>query len=159
MMDELTGNPEEYSDQEEFQDNYTEEQRDLWDEQYGNYPAAKKPESLFSLFKDVAKSKNSTKFGNLDLRELGDAGYSVRDSQRIALLAGLLKHPDFGKYFMGIGEINLGTSMSKKGWFVELFVSTKKFAQKGTNNLPGQGVQQKQGWRLFGNKTESPSET
>lgn len=159
-MDELAGNPEEeYSDQEEFQDNYTEEQRDLWDEQYGNYPIAKKPDSLFSLFKDVAKAKDSTKFGNLDLRELGDASYSVRDAQRLALLSGLLKHKDFGKYFMGIGEITLGTSMSKRGWFTELFVSTKKFAQKGTNNLPGQQVQQKQGWRIFGKSNQSQSET
>lgn len=158
-MDELT-NPEEYSDQEEFQDNYTEEQRDLWDEQYGNYPVAKKPESLFSLFKDVAKSKDDTKFGNLDLRELGDANYSVRDAQRIALLATVVKHPSFGKYFTDMGEITLATSMSKKGWFTELFVSTKKFAQKGTNNLPGQGQPQKQGWRIFGSSNnQSQSET
>lgn len=153
-MDNLEEEPEAsegYSDQEEFQDNYQDEQRDLWDEQYGNYPVAKKPESLFGLFKDVWRTEDSTKVGNLEARELGEPNYSVRDAHRIALLSDLLKHKTFGKYFRGLGEITLGTSMSKKGWFVELFVSTKKFAHKGTNNLP-QNVPQKQGWRLFGNK-------
>jgi hypothetical protein len=32
---------EEYTDQEEWQDNFLDEQREAWDENYGNYPQHK----------------------------------------------------------------------------------------------------------------------
>lgn len=137
----------EYPDAEEFQDNYQDEQRDLWDQSGGSYPAANKPDSLYSLFKSVWRAKDSTKVGNLDKNELGFALYSVRDAKRIALLADVLKHKKFGQHFSLIGEINLATSMSKAGWFPELFVSSKKSAFKGVSNLPNlqnQGQQNNQ---------------
>jgi hypothetical protein len=124
-----------YSEEEEAKDNYFDEQREVWEEQTGsNLPGARKPESLFSLFKDVWRNTNSSKVSNLDGRELGDLGISVRDCQRISLLAKLLHHEEFAKYFMGTGEITLSTAMSKKGWLV--------------NNLNPP----KQKWRIFGGK-------
>lgn len=140
-----------YSDQEELQDNYLDEQRELWEEQTGgNYPAARKPESLFSLFKSVWRTHDSTKVANLDKTELGDLGISVRDAQNIAFFAGFLGHKGVKKYFGQVGEITLSTSMSKKGWFPELFVTSKKFAHKGNlGNLQGP---QHQKWRIFGSK-------
>lgn len=147
----------EYTDQEEWQDNYIDEQRDMWDESYGNYPQAKKPESLFSLFKRVWRTNDSTKVANLDKTELGDLGISVRDCQRIALLSKALHHQRFAKYFADQGEVTLSTSMSKKGWFVELFVTSKKFAHKGNlGNL--QQNKPKERWRLFGKKETSSQE-
>jgi len=141
---------EEYSDEEEFRDNYLDEQREQWEEASGmNYPIAKKSESLFSLFKDVWRTTNSTKVANLDKAELGDLGVSVRDAQEISQLATILHHKKFGEYFTGIGEITLATSMSKKGWFVELFVTSKKSALKG--NISNLGVNKpKEKWRIFG---------
>lgn len=140
-----------YSDAEEFQDNFQDEQRDLWEQQGGAYPSANKPESLYGLFKSVWNTKNSTKVGNLDKGELGFPLYSVRDAQRIALLATTLHHKQFGDHFLSMAEINLASSMSKNGWFVELFVSTKKFAHKGVSNLPQlnqpAGQQAKSGWK------------
>jgi len=146
-------NKEEYTDEEEWNDNYIEEQRDRWEEDFGgNYPQARKPESLFSLFKDVWRTVDSSKVSNLDKIELGDLGLSVRDCQRIAVLANLLHHKKFAEYFMDLGEITLSTAMSKKGWFVELFVTSKKFAHKGNlGNLVNQG---KEKWRIFGKKTQ-----
>jgi len=151
---------ENYSDEEEYHDNYLDEQRDAYDnEGGGNYPAAKKPESLFSLFKDTWRSKDSTKVANIDPKtELGDLGLSVRHMQKISYVAALLNEPDVSGYFDGMGEITLATSMSKKGWFTELFVSTKKFAQKGNiGNLGigGDAEKKKSGWRLFGRKKET----
>lgn len=143
---------------EEIEDNYIEEQRELWEEQTGmNYPSQRKPDSLFTLFKDVWRTSNSSKVGNLDARELGDLGISVRDCQRIALLAKTLHHDDFATYFQKQGEITLATSMSKKGWFVELFITSKKEARKGNlGNLKGTP---KPKWRLFGgNKQPTPNE-
>lgn len=146
-----------YSEEEEFRDNFIEEQREVFEEQTGGgMPGARKPESLFSLFKDVWRNQNSSKVANLDGRELGDLGISVRDCQRIALLGDLFHHPNFAKYFMDTGEITLATSMSKKGWFVELFVTSKKAAFRGSlvNNLNPA----KPKWRIFG-KSQPPQQS
>ena len=144
-------NQEEYTDEEEWQDNFVEEQRDAWDEQGGNYPISKKPDSLFSLFKEVWKAKDSSKVANLDPKtELGDLGLTVRHCQKIAIASKILGEEDVASYFDNLAEITLSTSMAKKGWFSELFVSTKKFAQKGSmQNLAGSGEKKKK-WRLFG---------
>jgi len=138
-----------YTEEDELKDNYFDEQREVWEEQTGsNLPGARKPESLFSLFKDVWRAKDSSKVANLDGRELGDLGISVRDCQRIALLGKLFHHDIFADYFTGTGEITLATSMGKKGWFVELFVTSKKAAYRGSlvNNLNPA----KPKWRIFG---------
>jgi len=140
-----------YSEEEEVKDNFIDEQRELWEEQARvNLPGGRKPESLFSLFKDVWRKNDSTKVANLDGRELGDLGISVRDCQRIALLGRLFHHNKFADYFNGTGEVTLATSMSKKGWFVELFVTSKKAAYRGSlvNNLNPT----KPKWRIFGGK-------
>ena len=43
--------------------------------------------------------------------------------------------------------------MAKKGWFTELFISTKKTAQKGSlDNFHGADKEQASKWRLFGGK-------
>ena len=118
-----------------------------------NYPIAKKPDSLFTLFKDVWRTSDSSKVANLEKDELGDLGISVRDCQRIALLAGVLHHKKFGSYFDEQGEITLSTSMSRKGWFVEMFVTTRKFAHRGNiGNLGGSAKKQK--WRIFGKEAQ-----
>lgn len=137
-----------YDSQEELQDNFLDEQREAWEEAAGmNYPSARKPDSLFTLFKEVWRNNNSSKVANLDKTELGDLGISVRDCQDIAALARFLHHRKFAQYFSGTGEITLATSMAKKGWFTELFVTSKKFAHKGA--LGSNKSTEKQKWRLF----------
>jgi len=118
------------------QDERLEEQEDYYDEQQEaieegkrmgyDYPRAKESESLYHLFHQVLKLPDSSKVGNLDKTELGLLNMSVRDCQRIALLANSLGHHLFGTFFRLQGEIILRTSASKKGWFTELFVSQKK---------------------------------
>ena len=152
----MTDYPEEYTDEEEWQDNFTEEQREAYEESGGSYPQAKKPESLFSLFNNVWRSKDSSKVANLDKDELGQLNISVRDCQRIALLSKVLHHENFAKYFKDQAEIVLATSMSKKGWLAELFVTSKKFAHKGNiNNLNQQPPQQPK-WKIFGKPQQQP---
>lgn len=147
-----------YSEEEEAKDNFFDEQRELWEEQTGaNLPGGRKPESLFSLFKDVWRTTNSTKVGNLDQRELGDIEFSVRSCLNIGLLARLLHHKAFAQYFDGKAEIVTASSMSKKGWFVELFVTSKKAAYRGSlvNNL---NPPKKSKWRIFGKEpTQQPA--
>jgi len=147
-----------YTDEEEYADNVIDEQRDQWEEGIGNYPTSKKPESLFTLFKDVWRTKDSSKVANLDNVELGDLGLSVRECKRIGLFAGIVKHQKFGDYFTQLGEITLSTSMAKKGWFVEQFVTTRKFAHKGTISNLGNASKSKSKWRIFGKGKEQEQE-
>lgn len=147
MVDGVEG----YSEQEEYSDNVLDEQRDMWEEQTGgNYPASRQPESLFGLFKNVWRTKDSSKVGNLDKSELGDLGIDVRHAMEISSFAGFLGHKAVSKHFASLAEITLATSMSKKGWFVELFVTSKKFAHKGVMGGQPGSPQQKQKWRIFG---------
>jgi hypothetical protein len=99
-------------------------------------PSTKQSNSLFSLFKDVLKLQDSTKVANLDMHELGSLDISVRGCKRISLIANTLGSKNLAgsqeqlisTFFNVEAEINNVTSMAKKGWFAELFVSQKKFS-------------------------------
>ncbi len=110
---------------------------------------------LFSLFWKLIKIKDSSKVGYLDKIELGQLDISVRDCQRIALLARTLGKNGFAKYFENMAEIILATSSSKEGFLPNLFVSQRKFSTKtkgvdNSANFNRNVVQRKKG--LFGRK-------
>lgn len=135
---------EDYSPEEEATDDAIENQAEISQEAYSDTsPSYKEKDDLYSLFWKVVRTKESSKVGNLDPKtELGMLDISVRDNQRIALLAMTLGHPGFAKFFLSQGEIILSTSASKKGWLPELFVSQRKFSTKAkeirAQNLPQQ---------------------
>jgi hypothetical protein len=104
-----------------------EAQQEVYDD---TSPVLKEKDDLYSLFWRVVKTTDSSKVGNLDKTELGMLNISVRDCQKIALLAVTLKHPGFAKFFLKQAEVILATSASKKGWLPELFVSQKKLTTK-----------------------------
>jgi hypothetical protein len=95
---------------------------------YGDVPRPQEEGNLFSLFKRVLTLKENSKVGNLNKMELGDLQISVRDCQKIAMLGDQLGHPTFASFFRGQGEVILRTSSSKNGWFVSLFVTSKKLS-------------------------------
>jgi hypothetical protein len=99
-------------------------------------PQSKMPESLFGLFRDTWKSKDSSKVANLDKGELGQLTISVRGCQHLAALGHQFNHPTFGEFFRNQGEIVLKTSASKRGWFTELFVSQKKYNNRSMSSTP-----------------------
>lgn len=110
----------------------TQEEFEQQQEQQGyvpDYVSQEDPGNLFTLFKNVLKLKDNSKVGNLAKLELGDLMISVRDCKKIALLATSLGHDTFAKFFQDQAEIILQTSASKKGWFVSLFVTSKKLSQ------------------------------
>lgn len=126
-------------------------------EEYGdvaNVPGMKKKDDVFSLFKRVWKAPDSSKIANLSNQELGMLPMDVRNNKNLALLSITFGHEDLAEFFMNRAEITLATSMAKKGWFTELFVSQKKFTAKSssqTTNLP----EQKSKWSLYNrNKTQ-----
>ena len=113
-----------------------------------NVPGLKKKDDVFSLFKRVWRAPDSSKVANLSGQELGMFPMSVRDNQYLALLGTTFNHNDLADFFMGRSEIILSTSMAKKGWFTELFVSQKKFNTKSSSqniNLP----ENKPKWSLY----------
>jgi len=117
-------------------------------EEMADVPSLRKKGDLYGLFQKTWKTQDSSKVANLSNQELGILNISVRDCQKIAALADTFHHPKFAKYFRDMSEITLKTSASKKGWFVELFVSQKKFTSKSssqTMNLP----EKKSKWSIY----------
>lgn len=111
------------------------EQQELYEEQQesvADIPYRRRGDSLYHLFRNVWKAPDSSKIGNLNMVELGKVNVSVRDCQFIALLATVTKHEKFAGFFKGYSEVISSTSMSKKGWFVELFVSQKKYTTRSS---------------------------
>lgn len=101
---------------------------------------------LYALFEDVLSRLDTTKVSNLDKEELGDLGITVRDCNRIALIADTFKHPGFAKFFKDQARIVQDTSMSKQGWFTELFVTSKKFASRETASIAN--LPQNKKWKI-----------
>ena len=147
---------------EDFQQEQRERQEETWDEfdeTAGAFPTQKKVDTIASLFKDIWRTSDSTKVANINPKtELGDLGLSVRHLQKMAVAAEILNETSVSKWMDSLGEITLATSMSKNGWFPELFVSTKKFTQKSSNIANLGGHAEKKGWRLFGGKKETATE-
>ena len=108
-----------------------EEEKEKNDEVYGdNSPSYGQKADLYDLFWKVINKVDSSKIGNLSKTELGDLGLTVRDCQRIALLAESFGKKGFAKFFRDMGEITLATSSSKEGSLLNLFVSQHRFSTK-----------------------------
>lgn len=134
---------ESYQDEiEDFEDDQIEDQVDKQAEAQEEYyaestPSYEKKDDLYSLFWKVVKTRDSSKVGNLKSNELGMLNITVRDAQKIALLADTLNHPGFADFFRKQAEIILATSASKDGWLPNLFVTTQHLKKKSReSNLP-----------------------
>ena len=106
------------------------------------------------MFDTVLKIPKSTKVSNLNKDELGHLGISVRDCMRIALLGESFGHKKFANFFMRQAGIISDSSMSKEGWFTELFVTSKRYASRASSSsikeLPQFGSKKK--WKMFSAK-------
>ncbi len=136
-------------EEEEDRKEQFEEQQELMDEQEEIAPLNQR-DSVYKLFGKVWKSGNSVKVANLNNMELGKPMFSVRDALHLADLGDLTHHHRFAEHFRRDAERTNATSMAKKGWFSELFVSNKKFTNRtlGSSEQPAQV--KKKGWSLFG---------
>jgi len=113
-----------------------EQQKEIYDEQAQEF---QEKSDLYNLFWKVVESDDSSKVGNVKDAELGTLNITIRDCQKIALLADTLGHPGFAKFFRAQAEIVLSTSASKDGWLPELFVTQRKYSTKKKDmsaNLP-----------------------
>lgn len=107
-----------------------EKQRD-WGEDLT--PAYEKKDDLFSLFWKMVNKSDSSKIANLSKSELGMLNLSVRDCQKIALLATTLGHHGFAKFFIAQAEIITSTSLSKGGFLPQIVVTSRRVKAKDEN--------------------------
>jgi len=115
---------------------------------------------IYGLFKDTLDRKDSRKVSNLNNEELGTWNLSVRDCERIALIAKTFKHQGVASFFLAQSRIVTDTAMSKKGWFTELFVTSKKYASRDSSssvlNLPQ--TKKKDKWKIFSGKGDQQNQ-
>lgn len=95
-------------------------------------PDPPKKDSTLVLFRELIKSKSSTKFGNLTSIDLGKSKMSVRDTLDIALYCDKEGLDDLGQYFRDKAEIVLSTSLSHKGKLIDNIVTQIKKEKKET---------------------------
>jgi hypothetical protein len=129
------------------------------DEQFLGYSESKPKEGLYQLFSKVLNMPSSIKTSNVDRHELGELGISIRESLRVALIGETFGHRTFANFFKNQANIITDTSMSKKGWLAELFVTSKKSTDRSNWNapqqqmqLPGEKPETSKLSSLFGNK-------
>ena len=109
------------------QDNENKEESDL----FGNYPAPKEKDSIFTFFKHLVGIRDTTRVSNIDpSRELGMLQFSIRTNQYLGLVGDVCGDEDFSEFWRAQSQIITSTAMSKKGWLTELPVSQKRFASR-----------------------------
>jgi len=151
--DESMENDEDYLREEDYQDQGEEEDFDF---------GGSEPEPLggiYGLFKETLNRKDSKKVSNLTNEELGQWNLSVRDCERIALISDTFKHPGVRDFFIKQSRIITDSAMSRKGWFAELFVTSKKYASRASSSsitsVP-QSPSKSNKWKIFSGKKSQP---
>ena len=95
------------------------------DTAYGS-PSAAVKESLFKFFNKILTIKDTTRIGNLTAPEIGLSRLSVRGNKSISLYAEVEGLDIVSEYFNDQANILTETSMSKKGFWAQLFVTNIK---------------------------------
>ncbi len=99
------------------------------DSSYGS-PSAAVKESLFKFFNKILTIKETTRIGNLTAPEIGLGRLSVRGNKSIALYAKAEGLTLVADYFNDLSNILTESSMSKKGFWSQLFVTQIKAEKK-----------------------------
>ena len=151
--DESMDEDEDYLGDEDYQEEGSEEDYDF---------GGSEPEPLggiYGLFKETLNRKDSKKVSNLTNEELGQWNLSFRDCERIALISKTFKHPGVQAFFVDQSRIITDSAMSRKGWFAELFVTSKKYASRASSSsitsVP-QFPTKNSKWKVFSGKRAPP---
>ena len=97
---------------------------------------------MYALFNKVLTLPKTLRVANVDKHELGDLGISIRECMRVSLIGNTFGHPKFANFFSNQAEITTESSMAKRGWFAELFVTAKRFNARGDSSTLPQVVAQ-----------------
>ena len=99
------------------------------DTSYGS-PKPSEKDSQFKFFRDILRIEDTTRVGNLSAQELGLTKLGVRHYQEIAAYANAEGLNIVSDYLNLKSQIISSTSMSKKGFWAELFVTMIKREKK-----------------------------
>ena len=110
-------------------------------------PSTAQKDSLYKFCRDILKIEDTTRIGNLTNAELGITKLGVRHYQEIAAYAEAEGLDIVGKYLMNKSQIITSTSMSRKGFWAQLFFTNIKQEKKVK-----EPVNVKKSW--FGKKQE-----
>jgi hypothetical protein len=107
-----------------------------------------------SFFRDVVKTDDTLRVGNLDTNELGISKLPVRTYEELALFSKeVANQPEWGSYFDKMSEIQTSSSLSKEGFLLKQINTTKKELADVTAK-----PKENKGW-FRGKKEESPNPT
>jgi len=120
------------------------------DTSYGS-PKPIDKDSLYKFCRDILRFPDTTRIGNLTNQELGLAKLGVRHYQEISAYAKAEGLDIVAKYLMNKSQIVTATSMSRKGFWAELFFTTIKKEKKAKEP-------KKEKTGLFGKKKEEKNE-
>lgn len=107
---------------------------------------------IFGLFGKVMSQKDTTRICNLSKEEMGVLHFTVRGSLYVARLSYIMGHKIFGDFFITQAEILQETSLSKDGFLINTFISSKRYASNGKEKQteqPELNKKKKEGWKLF----------
>ena len=108
---------------------------------------------IYSLFGKVIDQENVVRLANLDRQELGTLTFTVRGCLLVAKQAYTFGHPIFAKYFADQAGIVLDTSLSKEGYLISTFVTSKRYAtstKDPSDSLPPiEPKKKKSNWKMF----------
>ena len=149
----------EYQDILEEAEDELDDSEDIREEQLdsyavGTYPQAKEQQSIYNWFWKVVGLEEPlrvVKVGNLTTQEIGMHNVSVRDSLNLAHLGNVFHHKKFAAYFQALAQITAVTSMSKRGWFMDLSISQKRVRERSKSPSA-------EAWRVF-NKKKGKTQT
>ena len=119
---------------------------------YGS-PETKQKDSILTLFRDILHIKDTTRVGNLKDDEIGTTRLGMRAYKDLAVYAEVENLPLVSAYFHQKANNISETSMSRKGWFGNLMVTSIKKENKG-----GQTAEKKRGLFNWGSKKEVEEE-
>lgn len=139
---------------EDYEEDYFEGEGDDWESEAGSGADEPVLGGLYGLFKDVLKKPDTTRVSNLTNEELGVLPISVRGAQWIALIARTFRHNGVANFFDQQANLITTSAMARKGWFSELFITSRRFSSRDSSssiqNLPQ--FNKKSKWRVFSEK-------
>jgi len=106
---------------------------------------------IYSLFGQVISQEDTNRIANLSKEELGILPFTVRGSLRVAQLAHSFNHKMFGDFFLYQAKIITETSLSKDGFLIQTFITSKKQTINKHSTEPNQEPMEskKKGWKMF----------
>lgn len=137
----------------------SEELDDLQESLDRTFPTKKTAFNLYELFKMVLKEKEDhRKIGCIkpDTEELGMADYSIRGALHVAAVASLCGKPSFANFFKQNSEDTLTTSLSKRGYLLDRFVTQHKIKDQTPEYYTNAVKKQSFLSKLFGGGSSKP---